>query len=183
MKKFWIIAVNGVAHMMNERFYSYQEALDEAEKRAKLSPNNTFLVLGLKMYVKGKNNVTVIWDGEDYEEITVRKNTTSLITVELTDSDGNPLSLEGLQVQFIILPNKNSPDSEAIFNETKRWVDPEVDPYPENGFQSNAVEYLIDATVIPEVANYWYQVRIMYDAHPEDNDVYQEGDFLVIENL
>ena len=183
MRKFWIIAVNGVAHMLNERFYSYPEALDEAENRAKKSPNNTFLVLGLKMYVTGKNNVTVVWNGDDYEEITVRKNTTSIISVELTDAEGQPLDLNGLQVQFIVLPTKDSPDTDAIFNETKRWVDPSVDPYPANGFKSNVVEYLIDATLLPEVANYWYQVRIMYDEHPEDDGVYQEGDFLVIESV
>ena len=183
MRKFWIIAVNGVAHMMSERFYSYQEAQAEAEKRAKKSPNNTFLVLGLKTYVSGQNNVTVNWDGEDYEEISAKVRTTSLVSVELTDQDGQPLDLEGLQVQFIILPTKDSPDIDAIFDETKRWVDPSEDPYPPDGFRSNVVEYVVDASLLPEPAQYWYQVRIMYDTHPEDNDVYQEGDFLVIEDL
>lgn len=182
MRKFWIIAVNGVAHMMGERFYSYQEAQVEAERRAKLSPNNTFLILALKTYVIGSNNVSVSWDGEDYEEITAIQNTTALVSVELTDDDGQPLDLHGLQVQFIILPSKDSPDTDAIFNETKIWVDPSVDPYPENGFKSNVVEYVVDARVIPDVAQYWYQVRIMYDEHPEYNDVYQEGDFFVVED-
>lgn len=181
MKKFWIIAVNGIAHLMGERFYSYSDAKIEAERRAKMSPNNTFLILTLKAYVIGKNNVTVSWDGDDFEEIMAKQHTTSLVSVELTDDDGDPLDLNGLQVQFIILPTKDSPDSEAIFDETKRWVDPSVDPYPWDGFKANVVEYVVDASLLPDVAEYWYQVRITYDEHPEDNDVYQEGSFIVVE--
>lgn len=179
MRKFWIIAVNGVAHMMNERFYSYQEALDEAEKRAKLSPNNTFLVLALQSYVEGATQVTVNWDGEDHKDITVVQNTPTLISVDLIDDDGEPLNLEGLHVQFIILPYQNADDSIAIFNETKRWVAPEVDPYPSDGFKSNVVEYLITADYLKNIADYWYEVRIKYDDKPEEAELQQYGNFFI----
>lgn len=75
MKKFWIIAVNGVAHVFGERFTSYAEAQAEAEKRAIKSPKNTFLVLGLRAYTIADHGEVITVDyGEeggtlDYDEL------------------------------------------------------------------------------------------------------------------
>ena len=179
MRKFWIIAVNGVAHMFSERFYSFTDAKKEAERRAKLSPYNTFMVLALQSYVEGASKVTVSWEGEDHEDITVLQNTPALISVELIDDDGEPLDLEGMQVQFIVLPYQDADDSQAIFNETKRWVAPEVDPYPYDGFKSNVVEYLITADYLKNTADYWYEVRITYDDKPEETELQQYGNFFI----
>lgn len=182
MKRFWIIAVNGVAHTLNERFYSYADAKIEAARRAKMSPNNTFLILSLKSYVIGKNHVKLSWN-DHFEDITATQNTPTLVSVELTDINGEPLNLDNLRVQFIILPTRYSDDSSAIFNETKRWVDPSVDPYPYDGFKSNVVEYIVPASNLPYIADYWYQVRITYDNTPDEPTVYKEGDFFVIEDI
>lgn len=177
MKKFWIIAVAGFSHLLFERFSTYEDAKNEAQKRAERTPGIKFNILGLESVVTGTSTVDVKWEPDD-NTIYIYANTDSLIKVELTDKDGKPLDLEDLYVQFIVLPKKDMHDESALFNETKRWVSPEQDPYPYDGFKSNVVEYLIDKELFTEEAEYWYEVRIHYASN--EPSIYKEGKFSVI---
>ena len=96
MTKFWTITVAGMYNTLTERFYTYEQAKNEAIKRAQKAPNLTFLVLELKGYAQGNSVVEV--DYEDSLEIThvvvVRDDGAGNITLNLkneptTYSDGN----------------------------------------------------------------------------------------------
>lgn len=177
MKKFWIIAVAGFSHLLFERFSTYEDAKKEAQKRAERTPGIKFNILGLESVVTGESTINVTWEPNE-NIIYVCYGVDSLIKVELTDRDGKPLDLKDLYVQFIVLPKKEMGDETALFNETKRWVSPEQDPYPYDGFKSNVVEYIIGKESFSEPKDYWYQVRIHYaENHPT---VYKEGLFSVI---
>lgn len=180
MEKFWIIGVANQYNTLNERFYTYEEAVAEAEKRASIDPSKIYNVLELKGYAEGEltpeieyNPANVVLILEFYQGESAK------ITIRFTDSKGNPLDLSNCSVQFIVLPSPTSEDSDAIFNETKKYVDSSITPVPSDSFTGNTVNFIVSSEVTKNVGIYWYQVRVIYHTDPSEMVVYQENKFIV----
>lgn len=169
MEKFWIIAVANEYNTINERFYTYDEAVTEARKRALIDTSKIYNVLELKGYAEGELSVSS--DYNDKEEIVVieaGKGDTINVHIKFEDSKGEPLDLKGCAVQFVVLPEPNSPDETAMYNGIKYYTD-EV-PLKPNQFTSNYTNFIVGSEVTRDIGTFWYQVRIIYNVtQPDDN--------------
>lgn len=177
MEKFWSIFVANMPNNLNERFTDYNDAVKEANRRSELFPDNIFLVMELCGYAKGTQSVTTEYIGDINDIIRVSSGDPLNISIAFTDNQGNPLDLSGCNVQFIILPKKDSSDEEAMYNETKINVDPTISPYPENGFSNNVALFYVPNTVTQTKGTYYYQLRIFY---PDGiKEIYVDSTFVV----
>lgn len=59
MTKFWTICVVGKNNTLMERFYTFEEAKKAAEDRAKINPNEVYLILELVAYSEGEYTINV----------------------------------------------------------------------------------------------------------------------------
>lgn len=179
MEKFWIIAVANELNSLSERFYSYDEARQEADRRSKMSPNLYFLVLELKGYAKGTMTVDTEYVISDSIEILeFNKGDNAKLSVYFTDDVGNKLDLSNCSVQFIILPSETSNDDNAIFNEIKTYV-PTDEEVTELTFTGNKCDFIITSDTTKNIGIFWYKVRLIYHTEPEESVVYKENKFIV----
>lgn len=85
MTKFWTIVVAGMYNTLTERFYTYEQAKNEAIKRAQKAPNLTFLVLELKGYAQGTSNTEVSYTDDETEDIKVIDDKDNNIIINITE--------------------------------------------------------------------------------------------------
>lgn len=57
MVKFWVVGTSTQLNNLNHRFYTYEEAQDEALAKTALNPKEVYLVLELVGYAEGQSNV------------------------------------------------------------------------------------------------------------------------------
>lgn len=179
MKKFWIVAVANMCNMLSERYYTYEDAVEAAEEKSKLSPGNIFLVLELCGYAEGSMSVNVEYSGSKDNSITAFKDTSFKLKMVFKDENKMPLDLTNCKVQFIILPHMYLSDDEAIYSEIKTWTDPSIESYPSDGFYGNSVDFLIPVSATENVGLYTYQVRIIYNTEPTETVTYIDDKFIV----
>lgn len=165
MRKFWIVATSGRYNTLTERFYVYEDAVAEAEKRAKAEPRLVFNVLGLCGYAEGQETISSDYNNPLKNDIIMNKGTSAKITISFKDKDGNFIDLTDCKVQFQILPEEFSPGALAIYDET---VDCDE--------TTQQVDFIIDNTVTANPINYYYRVSII---EVDDVEVYRTGRFIV----
>ena len=106
--QFWVVGKAGELNNLSHRFYTLEEAKDEAIRLATKDPRNTYLVLGLDGYAEGVYIINTRYTSQE-ENIILPVNEASIVGVTFTDRDGNFVNLDNCQIQLIVLPSKDSP--------------------------------------------------------------------------
>lgn len=179
MEKFWIVAVANTYNPLSERFYTYDDAKKEADRRAQMSPDVNFLVLELKGFARGTKIVDSVFESSDaIEVIELNKDDVTKITLYFTDDVGNKLDLSNCSVQFIVLPTPTTDYDNAMLNQIKTFVPTEEQLTPDT-FTGNKADFIISSDVTKNTGMFWYKVILIYHTDPEESVVYKENNFIV----
>lgn len=179
MEKFWIVAVANTYNSLSERFYTYDDAKKEADRRAQMSPDVNFLVLELKGFARGTKIVDSVFESSDaIEVIELNKGDTTKLTLYFTDDIGNKLDLSNCSIQFVVLPTPESEYENALYNKIKTYV-PTDDLITDDTFTGNRSDFIISSDVTKNIGMFWYKVLLIYHTDPEESVVYKENNFIV----